>query len=212
MNFGSKVTGLNEPQLVEQLRQRVVEDFHEVFDRIQLHDPTEFGTPRFLFGYNLYAEVPDREALAALADQGHTYAQYLSALLAASKAGALTDAAVEYLLAAHAQKFPKALPALAERLLLDAYYGDALQCAIMAVAGGYAHAASVVDDVARATATAMLETQQGLIPFFPYLVEHVIEPEVREFLMVQRPDWRPRTQEQILEAMFRRQIGGARHV
>lgn len=212
-NEASKaLTGLNEPQLVGRLRRRVVEEFHALFDRIQLHDPAEFGAPRFLFGNNLFAEAPDREALAALADQGHTYAQYLSALLAASTAGALTNAAVEYLLAAHAQKFPKALPALAERLLLDAYYGDALQCAVMAVAGGYGHAASVVDDVARETAMAMLETREGMVPFFPHLVEHVMEREVREFLLVQRPDWRPRTHDQILEAMFRRQIGGRSNV
>lgn len=198
--------------MVDKLRQRVIEKFPALFDRVKLYDPTEFGTPRFLFGNNLFAEALDRDALADLADQGHAYSQYLSGLLAASKAGALTDAAVENLLAAHAQKFPKALPALAERLLLEGYYGDALQCAVMAVAGGYAHAASIVDDVARATAMAMLETREGMVPFFPYLVEHVIEPEVRDFLMVQRPDWRPRTHDQILEAMFRRQMEGGSHV
>lgn len=206
------LTGLTHSPLIEKLRAHAIEEFHAAFQCIRLYDPSEPEAAHFIFGYDVFAEEPVIATLRRLAVQGHAYSQFLSALLAASNNETLTSQSVQFFLAAHDQGLPQALPALAERLLLDRYYSDALQCAVIAVAGGYAEASSIIDDVGRATFHVMLETPRGLINFFQYLVEVEIEPGVRELLMAQRPEWRPKTHEQILTAMFGRQLAGTNHV
>lgn len=210
--ISNALTGFTHSPLIEKLRAQVIEQFFAAFDGIRLYDPTEPGAREFIFGYNIAAEQSVVATLARLASQGHAYSQFLSGLLAASKDDILTSRAVQFFLEAHDQGLPQALPALAERLLAERYFSDALQCAAIAVAGGYAEARSVIDDVGRATAHALLETPRGMVGFFQYLVEQEIDPGVRELLMEQRPEWRPKTHEEVLAAMFARQRGGNNHV
>lgn len=206
------LTGLKHSPLIEKLRAQVIEEFYAAFQGIRLYDPAESGAPRYIFGYDVFAEESVIATLMRLATQGHAYSQFQSGLLAASKNDGLTSPAVLFFLAAHNQGLPQALPALAERLLAERYFSDALQCATIAVAGGYAEARSIIDDVGRETFHAMLETPQGLVNFFPYLIEHEIEPGVRELLFAQRPEWQPKTHDQILAAMCARKLGSAGHV
>lgn len=207
-----RLTGLKHSPLIEKLRSGVIEEFDSAFQNIRLCDPTEPSAPKYLFGCDIFADDMVIARLQHLAKQGHAYSQFLTALLLTYKHGGLTSSAVQFLLAAHAQGLPQALPALAERLLVGRYFSDALQCAIVAVASGYDAASSIIDDVGAATFNAMLEMPQGLVPFFHYLVEWEIESDVKKLLMLQRPEWRPKTHEQIFDTMFRRHREGERHV
>lgn len=196
----SRLLGQNYSPLLDSLRKKVVGRFLQVFPKVQLGHPVYTSPERkFIFGPELYAPDEVRNEIFALALQGHTYSQFIAALLDSTDRP-VTQFTAEMLVAAHCSGMPKALAALGERLCADTLYEDALNCAVLAVDGGFDEAMEVINKVVRATTNRLLELQEGgYIGLMDWLVRFALAPEIRELLYKHKPDWRPLTHEQQLE-------------
>lgn len=202
--LSEKLLGLKHSQLVAKLRDQVAEKFRKTFEGVLVVDPREPECRGFVYGTEVEADKQIKEAMYALAQQGHVYAQFIGGLLATPFGKPLSAKSAELLVQAHINCFPTALAALGERLLADNYFFDALQCAIMAMESGFKDANAILNDLQKNTFGTVLETPQGLVPFLSYLVEVELSEDMRKLLYKHAPAWAPLTPKQQADAFFAR--------
>ncbi len=199
-HFGRPYAGL-----VADLKAALVQRFVAAFDRVQpihpAHSARTWQAREALPALDCWANRSTVAEMVAIANQGHVYAHWIAALLLTSEKP-LTDAAVEHLLAAHEGRFPHALATLAELMLVEGYFAQALETALLALDAGADWADRLIDRITQFT-TGMIVIEKGPVRSLMYaLVHEVIGPEFHELAMKHRPQWRPPTPEERIQQMY----------
>lgn len=179
--------------LVSELRRAVVGRFVAVFDKVLAIDVgASARTERdrlVLCGLDCWAEDSDAAEMIRIADEGHVYANWVAALLLTS-GQPLGDEAVDRLLRAHDGKFPHALSTLAELLVVEGDFADALEIALLALDAGARWANSLVDRITEFTSGMVVIDGGPVRPLMFALVHEVIDADFRALAMKHRPQWR----------------------
>ncbi len=200
--------GLNYSQLVESRKAPIVREFKRLFKQVLLVDPREPRYRGFVYGAEIEAPKQVKQAIFRLAGDGHIYAQFVGGLLATPFAQKTTSTTVRLLVDAHSNGYPYALLALGERMLADANPLAALNCAILAMEGGYREAGAYIGTIRNHLSRHQLVmTRQGYMPVMMDLIHNQLSEEMRELLYKHQPEWRPLTVEQQLDA-FARLVAG----
>lgn len=179
--------------LVADLKAKLVQRFIAAFDQVLAIPRSQSSRPPLervmLTALDSWASDEIQAEMVAIANEGHVYAHWVAALLLTSEKP-LTDAAVEHLLAAHEGHFPHALSTLAELMLVEGYFVDAFEVALLALDAGAEWADSLIDRVAQFT-TGMVVVDNGPVrPLMYALVHEVIAPNFHALAMKHRPQWR----------------------
>lgn len=132
------------------------------------------------------AEQPIIDEMMAVADEGHAYAAWIAALLLTS-AAPLTPRAVDFLLMAHDAKLPHALTTLAERLLVEGGFVEALEIALLAAEAGSREAHGLLTTMTRLTAGMVVLDGGPMRSLMRALVQEVIGPRFFALARVHLP-------------------------
>jgi len=200
--------------LVEELKTALVERFKMAFDSILYVVPWESwrapGAREKVSGFEIAGSPKVIREMLELAGGGHVHSQYLAALLLCFSEQGLTKRSVELLLQAHEKAHPQALSALACLLAAQREYIGAVQAALIAMQGGYPAAGSTVREVQRSLTTAVILTNNGPVPAFYAVLQHLDE----KYTLLARkhfPEWFPSEKERV-PSFLRRLNEGGRHV
>ena len=200
--------------LVADLKAGLVRRFVAAFDQVlSIHPAHSARTSleRQAFpALDSWANESTVAEMVAIANEGHVYAHWIAALLLTSEKP-LTEAAVEHLLAAHEGRFPHALATLAELMLVERYFAQALETALLALDAGADWADDLIDRITQFT-TGMVVIDQGPVrPLMYALVHEVIAPDFHALAMKHRPQWRiptPEERDREMLAMLQRRSCG----
>lgn len=196
--FSQKHFGRPYNDLIFELKNNLVRRFVGAFEGVLVipaHCSSRSSLEREVLSLESWASDKIQAEMVAIANEGHVYAHWIAALLLTSERP-LTDAAVEHLLAAHEGGFPHALLTLGDLMLVEGFFVDALQTALLALEGGATWADSLIDRITKFT-TGMVVMDNGPVrPLMYALVHEAIEPEFHDLAMKHRPQWRKSTPEE----------------
>lgn len=182
--------------LLSNLKKHLIQRFETAFDSV-LAIPVDNSSRtrherQILSGLECWADEATTAEMVDIANEGHVYANWVAGLLLTSERP-LTDVAVGHLLKAHDGKFPHALTNLAELLLVEGFFVDALEAALLALDAGAPLADLLIDRITEFT-TGMVVIDGGPNrPLMYALVHEVISPDFHALAMKHRPQWREST-------------------